>query len=123
MSDNQYPNTLRVRLRNLSKRDGCLPACALMARRKAPVNLNERVLETNRCHSSLTSRAQARGTNQREPRSGTGDPIPRCLQRFCSAHLLRAKASTTTPVETSTGLAGSGTACNRSESFTTHVPE
>src|ERR1039458_6137540 len=57
MSDNQYPNTLRVRLRNLSKRDGCLPACALMARRKAPVNLNERVLETNRCHSSLDNMA------------------------------------------------------------------
>ena len=30
----------------------------------------------------LTSRAQARGTNQREPRSGTGPAIPRCLQRF-----------------------------------------
>src|ERR1035441_9089716 len=40
----------------------------------------------------LTSRAQARGTNQREPRSGTGlscialatreAAIPRCLQRF-----------------------------------------
>ena len=32
--------------------------------------------------SGLTSRAQARGTNQREPRSGTGSAIPRCLQRF-----------------------------------------
>ena len=30
----------------------------------------------------LTSRAQARGTKQREPRSGTGTAIPRCLQRF-----------------------------------------
>ena len=30
----------------------------------------------------LTSRAQARGTNQREPRSGTEGAIPRCLQRF-----------------------------------------
>src|SRR5208283_55302 len=34
------------------------------------------------CSSGLTSRAQARGTNQREPRSGTGPAIPRCLQRF-----------------------------------------
>jgi hypothetical protein len=34
----------------------------------------------------LTSRAQARGTNQREPRSGTGDAIPRCLQRFVRQH-------------------------------------
>jgi hypothetical protein len=34
----------------------------------------------------LTSRAQARGTNQREPRSGTGDAIPRCLQRFVRPH-------------------------------------
>ena len=34
----------------------------------------------------LTSRAQARGTNQREPRSGTGDAIPRCLQRFVRHH-------------------------------------
>ncbi len=34
----------------------------------------------------LTSRAQARGTNQREPRSGTGTAIPRCLQRFVSRH-------------------------------------
>src|ERR1017187_778379 len=48
----------------------------------------------------LTSRAQARGTNQREPRkgawphgairsrSGTGTAIPRCLQRFvrCQFH-------------------------------------
>src|ERR1019366_5101681 len=32
----------------------------------------------------LTSRAQARGTNQREPRSGTESAIPRCLQRFVS---------------------------------------
>jgi len=32
--------------------------------------------------SGLTSRAQARGTNQRKPRSGTGTAIPRCLQRF-----------------------------------------
>jgi hypothetical protein len=31
------------------------------------------------CH--LTSRAQARGTKGREPRSGTGPAIPRCLQR------------------------------------------
>src|SRR6266480_655102 len=30
----------------------------------------------------LTSRAQARGTNQREPRSGTESAIPRCLQRI-----------------------------------------
>src|SRR6266571_4010425 len=30
----------------------------------------------------LTTRAQARGTNQREPRSGTEAAIPRCLQRF-----------------------------------------
>src|SRR5205814_7004992 len=30
----------------------------------------------------LTTRAQARGTNQREPRSGTETAIPRCLQRF-----------------------------------------
>jgi hypothetical protein len=30
----------------------------------------------------LTSRAQARGANQREPRSGTEGAIPRCLQRF-----------------------------------------
>jgi integrase len=30
----------------------------------------------------LTSRAQARGTNQREPRSGTESANPRCLQRF-----------------------------------------
>jgi hypothetical protein len=30
----------------------------------------------------LTSRAQARGTNQRQPRSGTGPAIPRCLERF-----------------------------------------
>src|SRR5208282_5358595 len=29
-----------------------------------------------------TSRAQARGTKNREPRSGTGTAIPRCLQRF-----------------------------------------
>ena len=45
----------------------------------------------------LTSRAQARGTKMREPRSGTGlsrqsvasaeAAIPRCLQRFVSWHL------------------------------------
>jgi hypothetical protein len=29
--------------------------------------------------NNLTSTAQARGTNQREPRSGTGTVIPRCL--------------------------------------------
>ncbi len=34
------------------------------------------------CSRRLTIRAQARGTNQREPRSGTGCAIPRCLQRF-----------------------------------------
>src|ERR1039458_1069631 len=34
----------------------------------------------------LTFRAQARGTNQREPRSGTGPAIPRCLQRFVRWH-------------------------------------
>ena len=32
--------------------------------------------------SRLTFRAQARGTKTREPRSGTGDAITRCLQRF-----------------------------------------
>src|SRR5208282_529265 len=32
--------------------------------------------------SRLTSRAQARGTKGREPRSGTESAIPRCLQRF-----------------------------------------
>ena len=37
--------------------------------------------------SGLTSRAQARGTNQREPRSGTGTAIPRCLQRFVRLRL------------------------------------
>src|SRR2546426_8248262 len=36
----------------------------------------------------LTSRAQARGTKRREPRSGTEDAIPRCLQRFVRQHLL-----------------------------------
>jgi hypothetical protein len=30
----------------------------------------------------VTSRAQARGAKGREPRSGTGCAIPRCLQRF-----------------------------------------
>src|SRR6266496_2975708 len=30
----------------------------------------------------LTTRAQARGTNQRKPRSGTKASNPRCLQRF-----------------------------------------
>src|SRR5205085_2442010 len=30
----------------------------------------------------LTNQAQARGTNQREPRSGTEGATPRCLQRF-----------------------------------------
>jgi len=28
------------------------------------------------------SRAQARGSNQREPRSGPGTAIPRCQERF-----------------------------------------
>ncbi len=36
----------------------------------------------SRSSCRLTSRAQARGTNQRQPRSGTGPAIPRCLQRF-----------------------------------------
>jgi hypothetical protein len=36
--------------------------------------------------SSLTAKAQARGTNQREPRSGTGPAIPRCLQRIVRRH-------------------------------------
>ena len=30
----------------------------------------------------MSSRVQARGTNQREPRSGTEAAIPRCLQLF-----------------------------------------
>jgi hypothetical protein len=36
----------------------------------------------------LTSRAQARGTRMREPRSGTESAIPRCLQRFVRLKLI-----------------------------------
>ena len=45
-------------------------------------NSNQCALSCHVVRSGLTSRAQARGTNWYEPRSGTGTAIPRCLQRF-----------------------------------------
>ena len=50
--------------------------------RSLPVKAPQPHFSRTMSHSGLTSRAQARGTNQREPRSGTGRAIPRCLQRF-----------------------------------------
>src|ERR1035441_9202453 len=40
-----------------------------------------------RVSGGLTSRTQARGTKGREPRSGTGTAITRCLQRFVRPHI------------------------------------
>src|ERR1022692_4847844 len=65
-------------------------------------NVRQQVLTVNQdfvflhdVRSGLTSRAQARGANQHEPRSGTGTAIPRCLQRFVRPcrHLLSVSCS------------------------------
>jgi hypothetical protein len=72
---------------------GPTPCAATSAGRMVTVKIAHRIASTANvlknvfmpC-SRLTSRAQARGTNQREPRSGTGTAIPRCLQRFVSRH-------------------------------------
>jgi len=42
----------------------------------------------------LTSKAQARGTCQREPRSGTESAIPRCLQRIVRPQHVSSSVST-----------------------------
>ena len=43
--------------------------------------------------SGLTIKAQARGINQHEPRSGPGPAIPRCLQRIVRHHFTGAGSS------------------------------
>ena len=66
----------------------CINALELLVARAAGdkyKNQNSKTKKAANVHggwSGLTSRAQARGTKNREPRSGTGPAIPRCLQRF-----------------------------------------